>query len=409
MAAIRVEQRAFIDEVRAALAPLLTKKYDTDFNILRWGIAFDYNKDKTVYKLGKHLKARKRMGLDDIEHSGLEFDPIAAEYLPLSILGRNRTDGDRLVVVDFGGRADIGGVMKSIQMTPYLNQRHRFMEKIMDEVVAIEKETGKMSGVIYIFDLEGLSFDASLVSVVTGPFRLTWTTMANHYREWIDKFVIINAPSFLNLLYAALSPFIPDKFKSRVVFTSSKWQEELLEMIDADHLPVHYGGTMKDPDGDELCRSVLKVPGKVPKDLYWKPKEGDPKIDDMTSLSVSAAGQCVLGYEITAPDTVMEFFLYNEHECSFGIYFTTDPEKVTDIKKMEQVHMEITRAGLTTIDHFKFVCDRPGAYFVKFGNEGAWLMSVSVKYEIRFFDANGAKLQPKELHKMSTSSSWWFG
>lgn len=90
MAGITEEQRKFIEEVRAELAPLLTKKYDTNFNILRWGIANDFNKSKTIYKLGKHLKARKRMGLDDIEHSNLEFDPVAAEYLPLSILGRNR-------------------------------------------------------------------------------------------------------------------------------------------------------------------------------------------------------------------------------------------------------------------------------------------------------------------------------
>lgn len=77
-------------------------------------------------------------------------------------------------------------------------------------------------------------------------------------------------------------------FQSRVVFTSSNWQEDLLQMIDADHLPVHYGGTMKDADGDELCRSILKVPGKVPKELYWRPKEGDPKIADMALLSISA-------------------------------------------------------------------------------------------------------------------------
>ncbi len=36
------------------------------------------------------------------------------------------------------------------------------------------------------------------------------------------------------------------------------WKAQLLEDIDADQLPVHWGGTATDPDGDEYCRSKVK-------------------------------------------------------------------------------------------------------------------------------------------------------
>ena len=38
---------------------------------------------------------------------------------------------------------------------------------------------------------------------------------------------------------------------------AGNWKEKLLEYIDADQLPVHWGGTATDPDGDPYCRSKV--------------------------------------------------------------------------------------------------------------------------------------------------------
>jgi len=35
------------------------------------------------------------------------------------------------------------------------------------------------------------------------------------------------------------------------------WKSALLEVIDADQLPVHWGGTATDDDGDTYCRSQV--------------------------------------------------------------------------------------------------------------------------------------------------------
>ncbi len=37
------------------------------------------------------------------------------------------------------------------------------------------------------------------------------------------------------------------------------WKDAVLEKIDADQLPVHWGGTQTDPDGDIYCRSKVRV------------------------------------------------------------------------------------------------------------------------------------------------------
>lgn len=36
------------------------------------------------------------------------------------------------------------------------------------------------------------------------------------------------------------------------------WKEDLLEAIDADVLPVIYGGTRTDEDGDPRCRNLVR-------------------------------------------------------------------------------------------------------------------------------------------------------
>ena len=43
-------------------------------------------------------------------------------------------------------------------------------------------------------------------------------------------------------------------------FPTENWKRTLLEVIDADQLPVHWGGTATDPDGDPYCRSKVGKP-----------------------------------------------------------------------------------------------------------------------------------------------------
>jgi hypothetical protein len=69
------------------------------------------------------------------------------------------------------------------------------------------------------------------------------------------------APKFFTFIFNAMKPFMHqatiDKMK---IFGSDKeeWAAALLEDIEADNLPLHYGGTMVDPDGDPKCPSKVR-------------------------------------------------------------------------------------------------------------------------------------------------------
>ena len=39
--------------------------------------------------------------------------------------------------------------------------------------------------------------------------------------------------------------------------TAGDWKEKLLEVIDPEQLPVHWGGTQKGPDDDLFCSNKV--------------------------------------------------------------------------------------------------------------------------------------------------------
>ena len=62
-------------------------------------------------------------------------------------------------------------------------------------------------------------------------------------------------------MYNFMRPFMHQNTLDKVrIFGTNKeeWTAALLEEIDADNLPLHYGGTMVDPDGDPKCPSKVR-------------------------------------------------------------------------------------------------------------------------------------------------------
>ena len=59
-----------------------------------------------------------------------------------------------------------------------------------------------------------------------------------------------------NLIRSTVRQATVDKIR---VFGTNRdeWVKALLEEIDPDQLPVHYGGIMTDPDGDPKCPSKV--------------------------------------------------------------------------------------------------------------------------------------------------------
>ena len=70
------------------------------------------------------------------------------------------------------------------------------------------------------------------------------------------------APKIFTLMFAMIRPLLTQVTLDKVRLFGedrNEWTSALLEEIDADQLPVHYGGTMTDPDGDPKCPSKVSI------------------------------------------------------------------------------------------------------------------------------------------------------
>ncbi|KJH51517.1 CRAL/TRIO domain protein [Dictyocaulus viviparus] len=369
-----------IEQVRTQVSDILHPRYDTYFNILRWLKSYEFNVSKTVYNLRKHLKFRKERHLDE-DARGLQRSAVAAEYAPISIVGPNRKGGDRLIVVDQCGKVDIGGLMKSIQPTEYLHQLYRNFEKILSLMMEMEAKTGVQCYVYYIFDLDGLSFDPTLLGVINGPFRVSWQLIGQHYREVIGRFITVNTPSYINVLWSALSPFVPENEKSRIALTGKNWKEEILEVADAECLPEKYGGKLCDD-------KIMRNPKPVPKGIYWRPRTGYPSLAAMHRISIPAAKTRTLIYHVQA-NTDLLFYSQNDSDITFSFYYSENENIPED--ECEVLVPPVQKCGLPAMDLYDMRAERTGYYYLKLANDAAWLFPTT--YKLIVHDKSGGEIK----------------
>ncbi|PAV88837.1 hypothetical protein WR25_06287 [Diploscapter pachys] len=374
------EHAALINQVRSQVKDLISPFYDTKFNILRWLQANEYSVSKTVHQMRKHLKWRKQRKLDE-DCSGLQKSEIKDQYASLSILGPNRKRGDRLIVVDQAGKIDINGVMKSVQPTEYVHSIFRQFEEILRQLMKMEEELGTQCYVYLIFDLDGLDFDPSLLGIVNGPFRVSWQLVGTHYREFIDRVMVVNAPSYVNMLWSAFCVFLPENARQKIFFPGSNWVEEIKEFCDADYLPEKYGGTMS-------SSLVLKDIKPVPKHLYWKPRPGYPNIDQFHRVSIPAGKSRTLIYFLKA-DNKVNFYNHNEDDITFCVLFSEKTNAKDN--ELEAVVQPIQKCGLPSIDVFDYEPEQTGYYHLRLTNEASWLLPST--YRIIVHDANGIEIK----------------
>ncbi|KHN86108.1 CRAL-TRIO domain-containing protein F28H7.8 [Toxocara canis] len=372
------EQRANIETVRRLIGPeAASQKYCTPFNILRWINAYG-NAEEGAKKLKRHLNIRKIKRLDSLEEQAEGIDEVISIYSPISILGRNKISDNKVVLFEMAGRIDIHGMVNSIQTTPFMNNRFRIMERVLRQINEMEEQTKRISGGVFVVDLDGLQLQTSLINILSGPYRIMWGTLLEQYPHIFSTIVVVNVPKFMNVLWTVCIPFITEEYRSKIIITSEKWRREILEYIDAECLPVYYGGTMVDKHGDQRCRSLIAVPPSTPFPSF----KLIPKVE-LDVVSIPAGGKTVQMYRFEMGSR-LEIFMQHDQEFTLIVLYSNDDCQENSWKEdeLEEVYAGCERPALTTTDHWEWTVPYSGFYYFRYGNEKAWFKSVSVKYRI---------------------------
>ncbi|KAM7351892.1 alpha-tocopherol transfer protein-like [Cochliomyia hominivorax] len=112
------------------------------------------------------------------------------------------------------------------------------------DLLQLEPET-QINGLIYILDLQGLSF---LQTFEFNPYAVKRILdyLQGNVPLRIKSFHIVNQPNIFQPIYAAAKPFFSKKHGSRIVLHGTNYKS-LHEHISPDCLPECYGGNLKMP------------------------------------------------------------------------------------------------------------------------------------------------------------------
>jgi len=209
--------------------------------------------------------------------------------------------------------------------------------------------------------------------------ELTALLEAN-YPESLRKIFIVNAPKLFTFLYAVIKPMIhPLTLEKFEIFgnNTDEWKAALLNDIDIDQLPVHYGGILADTDGNPMYLSKICMGGEVPSSYYLskspcKPREG------MKFITVSRGAKTKLEFNELAVGSMIKWeFITKQDDIGFYIY------RIDRTTNKQIMVVPWSRINASTVIEEGFIgCSHQSTYFVVFDNSYSYFRSKSIWYMI---------------------------
>ncbi|KAI0234851.1 SEC14-like protein 2 [Lamellibrachia satsuma] len=262
-----------------------------------------------------------------------------------------------------------------------------------------------MEGLVIILDLEKYGL-RHLWKPALDIYTHVLAIFEANYPETLHRTYVVNAPKIFPIAYNLTKPFLSADTKEKVHVLGKNWKHRLLEVIDADQLPVHWGGTATDPDGDPYCRSQVCMGGEIPSHHYTNHLE-NVDISQFTTKSLGRGSSLELEYPVQRQNTVLRWqFFTEDSDLSFSIARQSstsagegEPQSSSKAEAVEEIVKPCRVNSHLIPESGSLVCTIPATYIIKFDNSYSWLKSKKLSYLIEV-------LPPADIAELHTSPSF---
>ncbi|XP_069070736.1 SEC14-like protein 2 isoform X1 [Pleurodeles waltl] len=348
-----------------------------DYYLLRWLRARTFNLQKAEAMLRKHVEFRKHVDADNIITN---WNPPEVVQLYLSGgLCCHDSEGSP-IWYDVVGPLDAKGLLLSASKQDLIKTKARDCEIMRQDCKRLSEKFGKpIEDVVMIYDLEGLGLK-HLWKPAIETYGEVITMFEDNYPESLKRLFIIKAPKLFPVAYNLIKPFLSDDTRKKIIVLGDNWKEALVKYITPENLPVYYGGSRTDPDGDPKCKSKINYGGDIPKKYYVRDQVN---LKYEHSLTVNRGSSEQLEYEILFPGCVLRWqFMSDSADIGFGVFKKTkagERQKAGDM--IEVVTTDRYNAHLVPEDG-SLTCTNPGFYVLRFDNTYSYLHSKKISYTV---------------------------
>ncbi|XP_065172766.1 SEC14-like protein 2 [Atheta coriaria] len=298
---------------------------------------------------------------------------VMDKYIAYGVIGTD-PEGCPIAIIPIKG-VDIVGILHSVSRHDFI----RFAINVLETTLEKAAKRGQHE-IVVIFDMEGFQLRPYAWRPATQLVISMIQMYEANYPESLKACFVINAPRVFAFAFNVIKPFLDEYTISKIsVFKSDprKYQKAMKECIPDDQLPVHYGGTMVDPDGDPKCPSKINYGGTVPKSFYKKNFEQDKK-RDYTDTSVKSGGKIVLVFNAPEEGCYLNWdFVTEDHDIKFGVTCKDDATGHVHqvIKAMRVPSHQVEESGALQ-------CKPNYTYTVTFDNTYSMFKNKKIKYSV---------------------------
>ncbi|XP_043484532.1 SEC14-like protein 4 isoform X2 [Leptopilina heterotoma] len=365
-----------LNKFRRSVQDCLKPEHDDHF-LLRWLRARKWDAAAAEKMLRDSLEWRKQWDVDNL--NDWDHPQLLNVYLPHGVCGYDK-DGAPVVIVPFAG-LDMYGILHVVSRKEMIKITVKQLESYLNICNEQAKKHGPIAGQItIIFDMEGFNLRQYMWRPA-GEVVLALIQMYEaNYPEILKICFIINAPKVFTFAFSIAKRFMNEYTLSKIQIIKAdpnKWRPAILQLVPADQLPKHFGGSLTDPDGNPRLTTKVCQGGKVPKTMYNNKNEKD-KQNDFTTATVKKGEKLKLELPVDESGSILSWeFRTEEHDIKFGILRKTNEGGKTEIIPIHRVSAhQMDEIGIVT-------CEGSSTYSFVFDNSYSLLRNKKIHYSVR--------------------------
>ncbi|XP_074643835.1 SEC14-like protein 2 [Tubulanus polymorphus] len=373
------KQEQILEKFREDVKDILREdQIRDDHFLLKWLRARDFDLKKSEKMIRHSMEWRRQIGADTILDD-YQIPEVIQKYYTGGMCGFDNEGCP--VWIDPFGHIDLKGLCYSARKIDIIKSKVHVIETllvVMNEQT--EKLGKKIDQIVLIFDIDQFGMK-HLWKPGVDVFNELITMFEDHYPETLKVSYCINSPSIFPVAYKLVRPFLSDNTAKKIrVYGRKGWKECLLNEIDAEELPVFWGGTQVDEDGNPKCTNKICFGGEVPKSYYLHDRL--QVNDGLTTVTVNRNATLQIECNVIEPNSAIRWhFFTDENDIRYGLILLsrTDKEDIKGIRPL--IPFQRVNSHLVPEDGMVY-CKIPGIYGFCFDNSYSWLRNKKLHYSI---------------------------